>query len=73
MTRYTATNAMQDSLTASERIAIEQVMTKMRLIDPAKRAGFISQIKATPVVKVGAATLSANAVAYLINSIERMD
>lgn len=73
MSRYTATNAMQDSLTASERSAIEQVMTKMRQIDSAKRGGFISQIKATPVVKVGGATLSANAVAYLISAIERMD
>lgn len=70
--RYTATSSMNDSLTNDERQSIEQVMSRMDALMPAQRAAFITKIRTTEVVKLGAITLSQNAIDVLVQKIEQM-
>lgn len=73
MARYTALDAMRNSLTGDERNAIQQVINKMRDLMPEQREAFAAKIKETPVVKIGAVELSKNAVSYLLGQINRID
>jgi hypothetical protein len=71
MNRYTATDAMYDSLSTDERAAVQMVLDKMQALYPQQRIAFMEKILTTPVVKIGTVTLCENTVTYLVGQIER--